>query len=155
MEFQAMVSVWRRILINTRARTTVVPYYWGESPLAVNSGSLVLLPSPVGSTFHPKHTNTAFKHSHPWNRQCLKTILALKKPKFTWAGNVIQEFPFNRVCSTTVQPRTINTTHLLGYGNGLSIKNVSVLWLHPTQGQNKQPTTRRYREWCLNWSREK
>lgn len=65
--------------------------------------------SPSSKSLGKKHTSSQTPKTLPPNKNA-KSNSHLLRPKLTWAGDVIQDFSFSRVCSTTVQSRTINTT---------------------------------------------
>ena len=71
--------------------------------------------SPSSKSLGKKHTSPQTPKTLPPNtvipeNKNAKSNSHLLRPKLTWAGDVIQDFSFSRVCSTTLQPRTINTT---------------------------------------------
>lgn len=88
---------------------------------------------PLGrSTLLPKHLKHSSKHI-PENKNA-KSNSHLLGPKLTWAGDVIQDFSFSRVCSTTVQPRTMYHS-VWDLGKSLDIKAVLLLWWHSNRAE--------------------
>lgn len=107
-------------------RITMVTYHGGNRLSLSIPKVQSFLQVPWEAHFTP-NTQTLPSNIIPEMKNAKNNSHLPKGTTATWAENVIQDFSFGKGCSTTVQPRTINTTHLPEYGNSSDEKNVLLL----------------------------